>query len=149
VSQSYVLDTNILLTLLRGKELGERIDRAFGLRAAPYLHTVSIVTHAELRVLADRNQWGDTKQAAVTKALDEFVTVNISGGAIVAAYRRVEAGSVGINMGKNDIWIAATAMIAGLPLVTTDNDFSHLNGKLLQVFYVDPRARDPFELESS
>ncbi len=140
MSQSYVLDTNILLILLRGKELGERIDRAFGLRAAPYLHTLSIVTHAELRVLADRHRWGDTKQVAVTKALDEFVTVNISGGAIVTAYRHVEANSVGVNMGKNDIWIAATAMIAGLPLVTTDKDFGHLDGKLLQVFYVDPRT---------
>jgi len=42
VSQSYVVDTNVLLILLRGKELGERIDQAYGLLAAPYLHTLSI-----------------------------------------------------------------------------------------------------------
>jgi len=138
VSQSYVLDTNVLLSLLRGKELGERIDKAYGLRKAPYLHTLSIVTHAELWVLADRNKWGDAKRSAIVKALDEFVAVDISGDSIISAYRRVEAISNGINMGKNDIWIAATAMIAGLPLLTTDKDFNHLNGKLLQIFYVDP-----------
>ena len=138
MSQSYVLDTNVLLSLLRGKELGERIDQAYGLRKAPYLHTLSIVTHAELWVLADRNKWGDAKRSAIVKALDEFVAVDISGDSIISAYRRVEAISNGINMGKNDIWIAATAMIAGLPLLTTDKDFNHLNGKLLQIFYVDP-----------
>jgi len=89
-------------------------------------------------VLADRNKWGDAKRSAIVKALGEFVTVDISGDSIVSAYRKVEEISNGINMGKNDIWIAATAMIAGLPLITTDKDFNHLNGKLLQVFYVDP-----------
>jgi predicted nucleic acid-binding protein len=138
VSQSYVVDTNVLLILLRGKELGERIDQAYGILAAPYLHTLSIVTHAELWVLADRNRWGDAKRSAIEKALDEFVTVDISGDSIVSAYRKVEEISNGINMGKNDIWIAGTAMIAGLPLITTDKDFNHLNGKLLQVFYIDP-----------
>jgi len=140
VSQSYVLDTSALLNLLRGKELGELIDRTYGLRAAPYFHTLSIVTHAELWVLVERNAWGDDKKATVDKALAEFVTVDVSGTPIVTAYRRVEAASIGITMGKNDIWIAATAMITGLPLVTTDKDFNHLDGKLLQVHYVDPRS---------
>lgn len=29
-------------------------------------------------------------------------------------------------MGKNDIWIAATALYLDLDLHTTDNDFNHL-----------------------
>jgi tRNA(fMet)-specific endonuclease VapC len=140
VSQSYVLDTSALLPLLRGKELGELIDRTFGLRAAPYLHTLSIVTHAELWVLIERNGWGDDRKAAVEKALQEFVTVDVAGSQIVSAYRKVEASSVGITMGKNDVWIATTAMITGLPLITTDKDFNHLDGKLLQVHYVDPAS---------
>jgi len=28
-------------------------------------------------------------------------------------------------MGKNDVWIAATAALLGLKLVTTDGDFDH------------------------
>lgn len=140
MSQSYVLDTSALLPLLRGKELGELIDRTFGLRATPYLHTLSIVTHAELWVLIERNGWGDERKAAVEKALQEFVTVDVAGSQIVSAYRRAEAASVGITMGKNDVWIAATAMITGLPLITTDKDFNHLNGKLIDVQYVDPAS---------
>ncbi|MEJ7608675.1 MAG: hypothetical protein WKF37_20995, partial [Bryobacteraceae bacterium] len=61
VIQSYLLDTNILLGLLRGKALGERIDRAFGLKASLHRHAISIVTQAELSVIADRHDWGPEK----------------------------------------------------------------------------------------
>ncbi len=37
------------------------------------------------------------------------------------------------NMGKNDLWIAATAFLFGLPLVTTDHDFDHLHPHLIKV----------------
>lgn len=36
------------------------------------------------------------------------------------------AGLSARNMGKNDLWIAATALYLDLPLHTTDNDFDHL-----------------------
>lgn len=37
------------------------------------------------------------------------------------------------NMGKNDLWIAATASILDAQLLTTDFDFDHLNGVFLNV----------------
>lgn len=83
---------------------------------------------------------GDEKKAIVEKTLQEFVTVDVAGSAIVSAYRRIEAASFGITMGKNDIWIAATAAITCLPMVTTDKDFNHLDGKLLEVRYVNPES---------
>ena len=57
MKQSFVLDTGVLLSLIRGNELGTRIDREFGLTRSMRLHTVSIVTHGELKVLADLNEW--------------------------------------------------------------------------------------------
>lgn len=33
-------------------------------------------------------------------------------------------------MGKNDLWIAATAITYNIPLITTDADFDHLDGLL-------------------
>jgi tRNA(fMet)-specific endonuclease VapC len=36
-------------------------------------------------------------------------------------------------MGKNDLWIASTAAILGLELVTTDADFAHLHNVFLEV----------------
>ena len=41
------------------------------------------------------------------------------------------------NMGKNDIWIAATAAVIGAKLITIDNDFDHLNGAFLEVIKID------------
>lgn len=40
-------------------------------------------------------------------------------------------------MGKNDLWIAATASAFGITLVTTDKDFDHLNGVFLEVKYIN------------
>jgi predicted nucleic acid-binding protein len=34
-------------------------------------------------------------------------------------------------MGKNDIWIAATVNVTGATLLTTDQDFDHLDGVFL------------------
>ena len=34
-------------------------------------------------------------------------------------------------MGKNDLWIAATTAVFNATLLSTDNDFSHLNGQFL------------------
>lgn len=36
-------------------------------------------------------------------------------------------------MGKNDVWIAATAKVANAVLLTIDADFDHLNGLYLTV----------------
>jgi tRNA(fMet)-specific endonuclease VapC len=36
-------------------------------------------------------------------------------------------------MGKNDLWIAATAALLGATLVTLDNDFGHLSDFFIEV----------------
>lgn len=38
------------------------------------------------------------------------------------------------NMGKNDLWIAATAKVTNSTILTNDNDFDHLNDVLITVF---------------
>ncbi len=43
------------------------------------------------------------------------------------------------NMGKNDIWIAATASVLDATLLTTDKDFNHLDGEFFQVGKIDIR----------
>lgn len=40
-------------------------------------------------------------------------------------------------MGKNDIWIAATAIAMQADLITCDKDFLHLDGEMLKVHYLD------------
>ena len=145
MTPSYCLDTNVLLLLVRGKEAGTAIEAAFGLMASPYLHTLSIVTHGEILALADRNKWVPAKLEVLNKALEQFVTIDISGRRIVDAYRQIESFNASfpggaVSMGKNDIWIAASAIISGLDLITTDGDFRHLDRALLKVHRVDPNS---------
>ena len=149
MTPSYCLDTNVLLLLLRGKEAGIAIEAAFGLMASPYLHTLSIVTHGEILALVDRSKWGAAKLSALNKALEEFVTIDIAGRRIVEAYRQIETFNAAfkggaVKMGKNDIWIAASAIVSGLDLITTDRDFRHLDGVLLKVHRLDPNSAAKF-----
>ncbi len=139
----YLLDTNIVLTLVRGNSLAAFIDAEFGLRSAKIRPMICVVTHGEVRVLAARNEWGDSKLAALENALDNLVTVDINHPDIFDAYVAIDLYSQkhpagARNMGKNDLWIAACAKATGATLLTTDKDFIHLPDSLLLTEYIDP-----------
>ena len=127
----YLLDTSVILALVRGQELGNALDNRFGLRAARQRALASIVSVGELRVLAGRNAWGDKKTQALQRALEALVIVDISHPAVIDAYVAIELASQAHpegsrNLGKNDLWIAACARAAGATLLTYDHDFKHL-----------------------
>jgi len=44
-------------------------------------------------------------------------------------------------MGKNDLWIAATAAITESKLMTTDGDFDHLNGIYLDLIKIEIKKK--------
>lgn len=143
--QLYLLDTNVILALIRGKILGAFIDTTFGLTSAKTRPLVSIVSHAEIRVIASRRSWRQEKIKALQTALDHLVTVDINDEAVIQAYVEIDLFSQGHpagarNMGKNDLWIAACAKAAGATLLTTDRDFDHLNPMLLSVESIDPNS---------
>jgi tRNA(fMet)-specific endonuclease VapC len=143
----YLLDTNIVLTLVRGNALAAFIDRKFGLRASKVRSLVSIVSHAEVRVIAGRNGWGEAKLAALQNALDNLVTIDISHPVVLDAYVQIDLYSQSHpdgarNMGKNDLWIAACAKAASATLLTTDTDFDHLDTAFLAIEHVDPNSAE-------
>ncbi len=43
-----------------------------------------------------------------------------------------------IKMGKNDLWIAATALVYECKLLTMDLDFGHLRDEFVDVVYIAP-----------
>jgi len=43
-------------------------------------------------------------------------------------------------MGKNDLWIAATAAVTGATLLTTDRDFDKLAPRFLAREWIDPET---------
>ncbi|MFK7969817.1 MAG: type II toxin-antitoxin system VapC family toxin [Bacteroidia bacterium] len=70
--------------------------------------------------------------------LKRFVVVDLNSEDILQRYAEIHAFSQGKlkgkplkassrNMGKNDIWIAATASVIDGVLLTTDQDFAHLD----------------------
>ncbi|MBK8412679.1 MAG: hypothetical protein IPL19_32470 [Sandaracinaceae bacterium] len=108
----YLLDTNVVLALVRGSALGTYIDTSFRLSAGKRRPAISVVTHGELRVLASRNGWGGAKLAALQNALNALVTVDINVAEVIDAYVEIDVYSQqhpdgARNMGKNDLWIAA------------------------------------------
>jgi predicted nucleic acid-binding protein len=86
-----------------------------------------------------------SRLAALKKALNALVTIDINVAEVIDAYVEIDIYSQqhsdgAKNMGKNDLWIAACAKASGAALLTTDKDFDHLNPDLLSVEYVDPTS---------
>jgi tRNA(fMet)-specific endonuclease VapC len=61
-------------------------------------------------------------------------------GARVADYAAIDSHSESIDkpMGKNDVWIAASAHALRVCLLTTDKDFDHLQTLFITREWIDP-----------
>ena len=94
---------------------------------------MSYVSRAEALVFAARNGWGDDKKKTLEDMLASCTEVPVDHPAVLDAYAechlrlRQQKKSANI-MGPHDKWIAATARVAGAPLLSTDKDFNHLQG---------------------
>ncbi len=112
----------------------------YGLLSSSTRPIVSIVTVAELQVLAREFSWGVKKRLDLENLLSYFDVIPIPFAGIIDAYVEVSDFSrrAGRAMGKNDIWIAATTIETGATLLTTDKDFDHLDPALLTRHWIDP-----------
>lgn len=124
----YLLDTSILVLLIRGSVAGRGVAANFGLTAGLNRAMISVVTVGEIYAFARKLNWGDAKIEALEELLDQVVWVDINHPDILSAYGELDhfANSQGRTMGKNDLWIAATVKVGGLTLLTTDTDFDFL-----------------------
>ncbi len=141
----YLFDTNILLALHRGKQLGSYLNQTFRLSEVINRPLISIVTHGEIWAMAQRNSWGEKKRDAVQEMLDDLVTLDLSDPAIIESYVVVQKNlshpKGARSVSDNDKWIAATAIAAQALLLTTDQDFLHLHPDVCRVQYVDPNSK--------
>src|SRR5438128_236702 len=126
----YLLDTSVVLALIRWQELGKRIDATYGLRQSRERPVICVVSHGELWAIARRLGFGESKQHELVRLLDELVTVELD-RAVIDAYAEVQqllhtqAGGAR-TLSNNDAWIAAATRAAGATLLTTDADFDSL-----------------------
>ncbi len=140
----YLLDTNILLAWIRwGSALQAYLQTLYRLDTISTVPIISIVSDAELRVIALQNQWGPVKIRMMESLLAYLIVVPIPYKNSVEAYVEIDDFSrrFGVKMGKNDLWIAATAQVENAALLTTDKDFAHLPPSLVQHVYVDPASK--------
>lgn len=108
------------------------------LERLPAQAVIPMVVAGELEAFALKSDWGYQKVTFLQTILDYYPLVEVS-RSLTGLYAQVDAFSQGKlpsnplppgmsarNMGKNDLWIAATALYFDMDLHTTDNDFNHL-----------------------
>ena len=118
-----VLDTSIFIAAESGRRLDEQL--------LPQESAVCVVTLAELQagVLAAKDTQTRARRLATLDALGdvEVLDVDVS-SALVWAQMRVQLAESGRRVNVNDLWIAATAVSRGLPVVTQDDDLAAVEG---------------------
>ena len=134
------IDTNILLAYIRGKQLYARIEAQYQLTTSRTAPIISVVSAGELRSLALQFVWGEARRQEMERQLSYFTIIPLPFSRVIAVYAEIDDYSrrSGVTMGKNDLWIAATASVTGTRLLTTDKDFDHLHGVYLQRDWIDP-----------
>lgn len=143
----YLLDTNIIIIYSKSKDLARKIEADHAIFAKENNLAVSIVSIAEIRSIIHQFEIGDKRKIGIEKILENTTRLDISYEEIMNRYEEIDAFSQGkhrtiksdfspVNMGKNDLWIAATASAFDIVLVTTDKDFNHLDGKFLKLKFI-------------
>ena len=131
----YLFDTNILVHVIRDDITGQLIRSTY----SPFLIDPKpfycVVSDGELRSLALQWFWGDQKTDQMRFVLSHFRRIPIEKPDVLQTYALIDffSKSKGIKMGKNDLWVASAAHIAGSRLVTTDIDFDHLDSVFVSV----------------
>lgn len=145
---NYLLDTNIVLIYASNSPIADFIEDRLALFSKPNNLFASVVTVAEIESLIIQRQYGDKKKAAFRELLDSLAIIDVNIQEIIQQYAEIDAFSQGKNpnkpstfssrnMGKNDLWIAATSSHYKLILVSTDQDFNHLKDAYIELEYID------------
>ena len=146
---TYILDTNILIQIIRENDSFLGLLEDYQLFSPNNETYISIVTVGELRSIARQNSWGVKKQKLLEDLARLCQPIPIEKQIIIDAYSEIDAFSNGKipenplpkgmsarNMGKNDLWIAATTHVLDATLITTDADFTHLKDIYLGLEYI-------------
>lgn len=136
----YLLDTNILIHFVRADAVWASVRQRYSLFAIEPKPLISVVTAGELRSFAYQRQWGPARVEQMEFCLGYFDEVFIDARPLVDAYAVIDAHlqNRGVSLGKNDLWIAATAVVTGARLLTTDRDFDPLDPAFLSRDWIDP-----------
>jgi predicted nucleic acid-binding protein len=149
-------DTNILIEVIRLSENDKKKFRKL-INPKNVDEFISIVSVAEIRSFAIKSGWGEKRNKELSVLLQNITAIDIFSG-LLDAYVEIDIFAQGkhptlllpnitknakslkgsaINMGKNDIWIAATTKVFDFELVTTDDDFDYLSETFIKLNKID------------
>ena len=149
----FLLDTGMMLGFVRGAPWATRVHEEYDLGSLETVVVTSIICQGELLALAEKRGWREKKRAKLARTLSRMPTLDINKQPILNAYALIDAWTHGKHvasprnasppkparsMGKNDLWIAATAYANDAVLLTTDTDFDHLDDVWFKRIYIDP-----------
>lgn len=153
----FLWDTSLLIHKIRKSHSFEEWNNQYNFFDSGNRNFLSIVSVGEIFSIALQRDWGDKKMEVLQKSMDQFSPLPISKRNIIETYSQIDAYSQGKlkekplpknmtarNMGKNDLWIAATASTIKAKLVTTDNDFQHLDKIYIEVLNPIVESGDNF-----
>ena len=133
-------DTNIIVHYIRDDAVKHFVEKGYKLLLTDKVPLTNWVIEAETRSIASGNSWGVRKNDQLRFLFSTFRRISIENSDTLDAYVAIDPFSRanGITMGKNDLWIAATASITGAVLLTMDRDFDHLDPAFLTRIWIDP-----------
>jgi tRNA(fMet)-specific endonuclease VapC len=142
-----IYDTNILLQILRDDRSISKLQTIYNLYDVE--ESISLVTVAEIRSLSIQFRWGAIRRAKMEASILGLEVLDINAPEIIDRYVEIDcysknkhltrAGNFSaIKMGKNDLWITATASVYECKLLTMDLDFGHLRDEFIDVVYITP-----------
>ena len=145
----FLFDTNILLYYIRENATSSIIDSTYNPFGNGNTPVLSVVSVGEIKSIALRNNWGKAKLTKLRELMSLFVITDINSDDVLDVYAEIDAFSQGKlknkplkmtarNMGKNDLWIAATATVTTAKLLTSDDDFDHLEGQYIEIIKIKP-----------
>ena len=135
-----LLDTNVILYLLRGKAVGQWVKQSYQLDSRAERPLVSMIAVGEILAVAERQKYGPEKRESLRSLLEELVIIEVK-SPIADAYAKIQAflQARGLPIGENDTWIAATAAATGSALLTSDRrHFGKLPSGLIKLEIFDP-----------
>ena len=154
MTKFFLLDTGMMLGFVRGASWAARARAEYGFEDPETIIVTSVICQRELLALAEKRGWGEASRLELSRTLNRVPTLDINKQSILKAYALIDAWTHGKlvasprnalppkparSIGKNDLWIAATAHASDAILLTTDTDFDHLDGVWFKRIHVSPR----------
>ena len=150
--RNFVLDTNLVLAFQKtNQNLIDKVVSENDLNGSDAYLIISAITKGELLSIALQNNWGEAKRQRLSQILESMIILDVGGDneILLNAYAEIDAfckkrhpikklaGSAK-PMGKNDLWIAATAMAAKATLLTADSKFQHIADVMISMKFYRP-----------